>query len=229
MQICGTAARHKILALAMALAVLMSASAGAPIYSQPFDGAAALGDFVYSDPAVWEHREGALELLRNSDYNPPHRSPLNIALLADRQYGSFTLEADLLSTSKEYDHRSMCLFFNFQDPARYYYLHISTKTDDHAHNIFIVNEAPRTKISTSTTAGHAWGENQWHKVRLVRDVESGLIELFINNEKVMEARDKTFTAGHIGVGSFDDPGRIDNIRIIGQPLSTARTGFFHRR
>ena len=212
------------------LALLMKpAGADEAHFSESFDEAGALARLVFSDPAAWELRDGALELVRQSDYKPPHRSPLNIALLADRQYGSFTLEADVLSTTREYDHRSMCLFLNFQDPSHYYYIHISTRSDDHAHNIFIVNDAPRKKISTSTTSGHDWGTNQWHKVKVVRDVDSGLIELHIDGRKIMEARDKTFTAGHIGFGSFDDEGRIDNIRITGRPVSTQKTGFFSRK
>ena len=193
---------------------------------QSFDMPQSLARFVFSDPGAWELREGALELVRQSEYEPPHRSPVNIALIANRQYGSFTLEADVMSTAREYGHRDMCLFFNFQDPAHFYYAHIATATDDHAHNIFIVHGADRKKISTSTTKGHDWGKDKWHRLKLVRDAESGLIELHVNGEKVMEAYDKSFTGGHIGFGSFDDTGRIDNVRIIGQPVSMEKTGFF---
>jgi hypothetical protein len=209
--------------------LVFTAAAAMIAYGQSFDRPDSLADFVFSDPAAWQHKDGSLELFRQSDYKPPHRSPLNIALVADRQFGSFTFEADLLSTTREYDHRSMCLFFNFVDPAHYYYVHIGTRSDAHAHNIFIVNGADRTKISTTTTAGHDWGQDQWHKVKIVRDAESGAIEVHINGQNIMSARDKTFTTGHIGVGSFDDEGRIDNIRIVSARHATGKTAFFRRK
>lgn len=213
----------------MKTVALLAIATGASIYTQGFNAADSLATFVFTDPAAWAHREGAMELVKQSDYKPPQRSPLNIALVADRQYGSFTLEADLLSTTREYAHRSMCVFFNFQDPSHFYYAHIATATDDHAHNIFIVNGADRKKISTRTTSGHDWGKDQWHKVKLVRDAASGLIELHINDENIMEANDKTFTAGHVGFGSFDDTGRIDNISVTGEPIATEKTAFFKKK
>ena len=68
--------------------------------------------------------------------------------------GDFQLELQLQSTVKDYDHRSMVLVFGYQDPAHFYYVHFGKKTDDHANQIFIVNAAPRLKISTKTTPGH---------------------------------------------------------------------------
>ena len=50
----------------------------------------------------------------------------------------------------------MCVFFGYQDDSHLYYVHLGKKTDDHANQVFIVNEAPRTKISTKTTDGIPW-------------------------------------------------------------------------
>jgi hypothetical protein len=88
---------------------------------------------------------------KRSKYEPPHRSPYNISLLKDFHVGDFVLDADVLSTHEDYGHRDACLVFGYQDPAHFYYVHLGKKTDDHANQIFIVNEAPRTKISTKTT------------------------------------------------------------------------------
>ncbi len=48
------------------------------------------------------------------------------------------------------------------------HVHLASKTDPEANQIFIVNEKPFTKISTQTTAGSHWGQNQWHRVRVQR-------------------------------------------------------------
>jgi len=188
-------------------------------YFQDFEGPQPLDDFVFTDPGAWQLAEKngnhSLELTAASEYKPPHRSPRNIALLGDRRLGSFVLEADLMQTGKDYGHRDLCLFFGFEDPAHYYYSHIATQTDPHAHNIFIVNEKPRTKISETTTEGHDWGENKWHRIRLVRDLETGTIELYVNDmsEPIMTATDVNHGWGYVGFGSFDDVGRMYNLRI----------------
>ena len=43
---------------------------------------------------------------------------------------------------------------------------------------------------------------------------------------IMLAEDKTFAAGHIGFGSFDDTGRVRNIRIRGPKAEDKRADFF---
>src|SRR5690606_19498255 len=124
-------------------------------YEQHFDSPRALEDFAMTDTNAWRHvaddRSFAMELARQSRYEPPVRSPVNIALIADRVFGDFILEVDLVQTGREYGHRDMCLFFGVQDPERFYYVHLATAADDHAHNVFIVNRAPRAKIARHTT------------------------------------------------------------------------------
>ena len=80
-------------------------------------------------------------------------------------------------------------------------------------SLFIVNNAPRAKISLTSTKGTPWTD-EWHHARVVRDLESGKIEVFFDDmtAPVMTANDKTFPKGKIGVGSFDD--RIDVAEVI---------------
>lgn len=97
-----------------------------------------------------------------------------------------------------------------------YYVHFGQKTDDHANQIFIVNDAPRTKISAKTTTGTPW-DNSWHHARIKRTVETGQIEVYFDDMQtpVMTAVDKTFSWGQVGVGSFDDTGNFDNLFLFG--------------
>src|SRR5262245_40762281 len=113
---------------------------------------------------------------KQSAYKPPHRSPFNFALIKDVVVGDFVLEARVRSTCKDYPHRDVCLVFGYQGPDRYYYSHLGKKTDDHANQIFIVNKADRTKISTKTTEGTPWTDG-WHRVKEVRTVADGKIEV----------------------------------------------------
>jgi hypothetical protein len=157
-------------------------------------------------------------LFKQSKYKPPHRSPFNIALLEDVTVGDFVLDVRVLSTKPDYNHRDMCLIFGYQNSAHFYYVHLGKKTDDHANQIFIVNDAPRVKISTRTTDGTNW-DDQWHDVRIVRRVDDGTIEIYYDDFEtpVMTAVDKTFIWGRVGLGSFDDIGDFDDVKLYGVP------------
>ncbi len=201
------------------------------LYSQSFDEADALSGFQFSDPKAWrfsdkgrDDKSGALELHQQSKYKTKVRSPFNIALIGDRVFSDFVLEVDLVQTGREYDHRDMCLFFGFADVAKYYYVHIASIADPNAHNVFIVNEAPRKNFASETTKGAKWGQT-WHRIRLERDTKAGSIKVFFDDmtKPIMVANDKTFLEGHIGFGSFDDTGKVDNIRIWG-PAAKEKKG-----
>jgi hypothetical protein len=154
---------------------------------------------------------------RRSRYNPPHRSPHNISLIRDVTVGDFVLTARVRSTIPDYGHRDVCLFFGYQDAAHFHYVHLGKRADNHANQIFIVNEAPRTKVSITTTKGTPW-DDEWHNVKIVRTVEDGKIEVYFDDMKkpVMTAKDTTFQWGRIGVGSFDDTGHWDDIVLRGK-------------
>jgi len=202
------------------------------VYEQSFERPSALRDFVVTDPAAWRRADTnhttALELVQQSKYTPAVRSPFNIALIAGQTFEDFVLEADLIQTGKEYGHRDMCLFFGFRSPTNFYYVHIATAADDHAHNVFIVNGAPRTKIAKETTKGVNWGLGVWHKVRLERRGRDGTIKVYFDDlaKPIMTAQDTHFPSGHVGFGSFDDTGMIDNIRIWAPSARKEKVTFF---
>ena len=173
-----------------------------------------------TDPAAWKVEatsDGAVySLFGASNYKPKYRSPYNIALVRGVYVGDFQLDVKLKSTKRDYDHRDLCLIFGYQDPDHFYYVHFGKKTDDHANQILIVNGAARTKISIKTTPGTAW-DDAWHKVRVTRDASEGKIAVYFDNleEPAMTAEDKTFPAGQVGVGSFDDTGDFDDFELRG--------------
>ena len=136
--------------------------------------------------------------------------------------GDFVLEADLRQTGRDYGHRDLCLFFGFEDPAHYFYVHLATRADEHAHNVFIVDGAPRRAIATTTTKGVDWGRDTWHRVRLERT--GATIRVFFDDmtEPIMVATSDRFPEGHVGFGSFDDTGQIDNIRLTSSEATVQR-------
>jgi hypothetical protein len=146
-----------------------------------------------TDAGAWKiiktKNGSAYSQFRMSKYTPPFRSPHNISLVKGATVSDFVLEAKLQSTARDGPHRDMCLFFGYQDPAHFYYLHIAKKADDHANQIFIVNGAPRKRT-----------------------------QVFFDDMKtpIMTARDRTFTWGQVGVGSFDDTGNWADVRLRGK-------------
>jgi hypothetical protein len=139
---------------------------------------------------------------------------LNRNLIRDLKVSSFVMDIRFQSTIPTYDHQSLCLFFGYQDDSHLYYVHFGKKADDHANQIFIVNNEARKKISTKTTAGTPWTDG-WHRARIVRNADSGEITVYFDDLKTpaMTATDKTFGEGRVGFGSFDDIGNFDDIRI----------------
>ena len=152
-----------------------------------------------------------------SKYQPPFRSPHSVTLLKDKVVGDFVLTAKVHTLQTTRGHRDMCIFFGWQNPSQFYYVHLGERPDPHSSQIFIVNKAARTKITETPDVGVPWHTKDWHDVKVVRKVSSGLIEIYFDDmtkpQKV--AHDKTFKWGAIGLGSFDDLGLWDDFELRG--------------
>ena len=174
-----------------------------------------------TDPKAWKavkkSGRSIYSLHAKSNYKTKVRSPFNISLLKGSEVGDFVLDVDLRSTIKVYGHQDLCLFFGHQDPEHYYYVHLGRKADAHANSIFLVNNAPRVSIAKTRTEGTDWSRG-WHRARIRREATSGKIEVFFDDmqKPVMTTVDKTFTHGRVGIGSFDDTGDFDAIRLWGK-------------
>ncbi len=171
------------------------------------------------DPNSWQYavvddRRVMSQSVRKPSYDPPHRSPHHVALVKEPEVSDFELTVSVRSTVKDYGHRDVCLFFGFVDPAHFYYVHLGKKTDANSNQVFVVNGADRKSISTSTTEGTPWTD-EWHRVKLARNVESGSIEVFFDDfdKPSITAEDKTFPVGRVGVGSFDDTADWDDFEL----------------
>ena len=84
------------------------------------------------------------------------------------------------------------------------------------------------RSAKQTTKGANWGLGVWHKVRLERKLSDGSIKVYFDDmtKPIMIAEDKSFGSGHIGFGSFDDTGMVDNIRVWAPNAETRKTEAF---
>ncbi len=156
-----------------------------------------------------------------TDYEPPYRSPYYISILDNIVVSDFILQVEAKYIGKIYDHQDLCFFFGWQDNTHFYYAHIGPTSDQYSHTIHIVNEAPRNSIATETNDGNQWLENHYHTIQIIRDTQTGRIEVFFDDltTPVITANDTTFISGKIGLGSFDDAGQFDNLKLWGKTVT----------
>jgi hypothetical protein len=193
------------------------------VYGQDFATKGGRNELDVSDPKAWawhmdaDARSTWIEASSPSEYQPPFRSPHTIALIRDLEVGDFVFELEILNTApaSRGAHRDLCLFFGWQDPANFYYVHLAPGPDDHAHNVFLVDDAARRRIADVAAQGIDWGDG-WHKVRLERSLEDGSVRVFFDDMEtpVLVAADRTHGWGRLGFGTFDDSGRYTNIQVF---------------
>ena len=208
------------------------------LYQEDFEKGEPLTKWEPMDPKAWKIGEDGgnhvLAMFRNSKFKTKVRSPLNFGVLKDHVVGDFVLDLRMQSKTKDYGHRDLCLFFGYQDPTHFYYVHMALRADANAHTVMIVDGKPRVTLikdigkdiggEVFRTKGLVWGDD-WHKVRLVRKVADGLIEVYFDDmtKPIMRVKNTRFAWGRIGVGSFDDLGNYDDIVLRGIKVEPSKT------
>jgi hypothetical protein len=201
------------------------------VYSQDFEGDRFGLDFVLSDADAWrvgeEDGNRFLEQHAQSAYSPPHRSPLNVAVLAGPYLEDFVLEVDVMQTGREYDHRDACVFFAVQDPAHMAYAHMATAADDNAHHVQLVAGGDRAPVTRHRSFGVDWGRDIWHHVRVEYSSTFDRLRVFFDGspDPVLEAR-VALSEGWVGLGTFDDSARFDNLAVYAPDYEIRSPGFF---
>ena len=190
------------------------------IFEDKFEGGA--DHWQPTDPNAWKITETAggkvYDLFKNGNYRPPHRSPVNIAILKDIVVSDFVFTVKAKSTTgRKNGHRDMCVFFGYQNSAQFYYAHQGLRRDSISNHILLVNNAKRVPISKQTSPGSEWTDEGWHLIKVVRHVADGKIEVYFDDMETPAkyAVDKTFRWGQVGLGSYDDTGQWDDFKLYG--------------
>jgi hypothetical protein len=209
--------------LAWSLAVCPAAPPAAEVLPLVFEDDFSRGADRWepTDPAAWKLGQDGDRAVwglnkRTSDYQPKVRSPHNVALVKDLELTDTAISFEVKSTRDTGHHRDCCVFFNWQDSEHFYYVHLGAKPDPHSGQIFIVDGAPRRSLSTNDKPV-PW-DDQWHTVKLIRDVATGRIAVYFDDldKPFIETHDKTFTSGRVGIGSFDDMNDFTAVKIRGR-------------
>jgi hypothetical protein len=207
------------LAAAFVVACIWSTSGGLAVirtvsFHESFDGGN-LDSWLLPHPEDWAILGGPndhyLHMVRKGEPGVPRR-PLQFALLKNLPVGSFEFQTRLRREGK-----SMIVVFNYVDTMHFYYTHLSRDRGEvqPVHNgIFIVNGEPRKRIA-GISADPALPDTGWHQVRVVRNVQTGSIEVFMDKqtEPLFSVVDRTFTCGLVGIGSFDETGDFADVNL----------------
>ncbi len=175
------------------------------------------------DPARWRvwGGKGAMVYELTAPGEPGRlRAPTSWSVWEGHDMGSFDFSGRLrCDADPANDKRDMCVFFHFQDPEHYYYVHFSASSDA-VHNIIgLVNGEDRVKINAEPAgiSPAQLTDRAWHRFKVTCDAASGEIRAYLDDmtRPVLTAFDKRIAHGLVGVGSFDDTGAFDDLKLRG--------------
>jgi len=176
-----------------------------------------------NDPAHWRvvGQDGTMvyELTAPGEQGKV-RAPASWSLWAGHDVTSFEFTGRMKCyTDPAVPGRDMCVFFHFQDPTHFYYVHFAGESAD-VHNIIgLVNGADRVKINAEPAGSSVarMRDLAWHWFKVVYDARSGEIKAYLDNmtDPALTALDRTLGHGLVGVGAFDDTGCFADLRLRG--------------
>lgn len=177
-----------------------------------------LADWDLDGNGGWAVRGDVLVLEKAGVPQGKIRRPAALAILKSDPVTDLTFRAEVKSTAPtDLAVRDVQIVFGYQSPSRFYYVHLSAKTDAVHNGIFLVDNADRRRLDTLDSKAPLT-DQAWHRVRLERTVETGRIAVYFDEqpEPVLSIVDKTLTWGRVGIGSFDETGEFRNVRLTGR-------------
>lgn len=152
------------------------------------------------------------------------RAPTSWSLLSNHPVSSFVFSGRLKSHADPGNpNRDVCLFFHYRDPTHFYYVHFSASSDE-VHNIIgLVDGADRIKVNRELAGASVFRltDTDWHQFKLSFDAGTGEVQAFLDDMEtpIVTASGLAFRDGLVGVGSFDDTGSFDDLRLWGETVS----------
>jgi hypothetical protein len=181
-------------------------------------------DWAPVTPAKWRFPGDEVILAEPGVQRPGPRRPFEYAVLSQGPaFRSVRVDASVrIDTPVEITNRDVIIVFGHRSDTEFYYAHLSSDNTIYPHNgIFVVDNADRVRIEDQWT-GHlgalpAIADTEWHRVRVVHCARSGEIAVYMDGSKfpLMTAADNTFGSGRVGFGSFDNIGRLRDLRLTG--------------
>jgi len=178
-------------------------------------------------PNIPEHWEVAEEkgslVYRLMAPGPPGevRAPTSWSILKDFDVTSFIFTGRIKCKADATNiHRDVDIFFHYQDPTHFYYIHFSAISNG-VHNIIgLVNGRDRVKINHEPPGQSIARmiDLEFHEFKVTCNAETGEIKAYLDDIKtpILTTTDKTLRHGYLGIGSFDDTGSFHDIKLWGK-------------
>jgi hypothetical protein len=180
-------------------------------------------------PSKWQFTGEQVILAEAGVSRPGPRRPFEYAVLtAGPVFSSVEIKASVrIDEPVEITNRDVIIVFGYRSDTEFYYAHLSTDNTIYPHNgIFKVNNADRERIDyqwngRSRGANPAIVDAEWHDVRVKHLPSTGEIAVYVDGSRdpLITATDKTFGSGRVGFGSFDNIGRLRDLRVSGTPAA----------
>jgi hypothetical protein len=176
-------------------------------------------------PALWQFPGREVVLAQPGVARPGPRRPFEYAVLKKGPaFGSVQIDASVrLDTPVSESNRDVIIVFGYKSDTEFYYAHLSSDNTIYPHNgIFLVDNADRLRIDDqwngSVGAPPAVTDMKWHKVRITHCTDTGVIAVYVDgsSQPLMTATNTALKSGRVGFGSFDNIGRVADLRISGK-------------
>ena len=179
-----------------------------------------------ADVADWQVRKGSewslspekgLYQLTKPGKQGEFRRPMSWSVWKGQQVGAFevNVRARCLTPTKVKG-RDVLIIFGFQDPDHYYYVHLSAENAK-VHNIFAkVDGGERTPLPLKGERVPRLLEDGFQTLKVTHDPATGEVAAWVDGKPALQAVDKTFGGGYVGVGSFDDTVDFDQFTLKGK-------------
>lgn len=214
------AAAWAVSALLLLTACRKGAEHPSGVVTSDFEAGSAAG-WTPNDPAHWrvadDHGSKVYELTAPGRPGPV-RAPTSVSVLAGHDVSSFEFTGRLrCDTDPAIPVRDMCVFVHYRDPTHFYYVHFAGSSDQFHNIIGLVNGADRVKINAEPAGGSIFRltDLAWHAFKVTCDGTTGEIRAYLDDlaSPILTVRDRTLTHGLVGVGSFDDTGAFDDLKL----------------
>lgn len=153
---------------------------------------------------------------------PGVRRPQEYAVYNRYDFRSFSLSCRVrVDRDVSVAARDACIIFGRQDDTHFYYAHLSGLSNDVHNTLMRVDGQTRVSlVPRERQPAPTFTDREWHRVDILRDVDTGRIQVFFdverNPEPVFDVIDHTYEWGQIGLGSFDDHASFAQLVIDGQ-------------
>ena len=163
---------------------------------------------------------GETPVLKMLVAHPPEkdkpRKPTQFALADTAPFHHVELEAEVQRLNT-----SLILVYAYRDDLHFNYAHLSADTAKKqiVHNgIFHVYGGERVRISRADGPASLPSADEWYKVKLTYDAQSGTVDVTVNGEpnSSLHGIDLSLGAGQIGLGSFFETAQFRNVHVTGK-------------